>query len=112
MLHSQQYAGIGSRGRLSRESFFLYAFLCSFVWYFFLGYIFQVLSYFNWVCWIAPENQTVNTLFGYNSGLGLGFLTFDWSMISWLGSPLVSPVSSMSLFFFNVFDVTLPLVVD
>jgi hypothetical protein len=31
-LHSQYYAGIGTRGGLSRERFFLYAFLGSFAW--------------------------------------------------------------------------------
>ncbi len=31
-LHSQQYAGIGNRGGISRERFFIYAFLASFAW--------------------------------------------------------------------------------
>ena len=84
MLHSQQYAGIGSRGRLSRESFFLYAFLCSFVWYFFLGYIFQVLSYFNWVCWIAPKNVIVSQPFGYYTGLGMFTVAFDRMQIAYI----------------------------
>lgn len=90
-LHSQQYAGIGNRGGLSREWFFLYAFLGSFVWYFFPGYIFQALSYFNWVCWIAPNNVVVNQLFGYYSGLGMSLVTFDWSQIAFTGSPLATP---------------------
>ncbi|KAM5532784.1 hypothetical protein V8D89_013581 [Ganoderma adspersum] len=76
---------------ISREKFFLLIAVGSTLWYFVPGFLFTGLSVFSWVCWIAPENQTVNTLFGYNTGLGFGFLTFDWSMISWLGSPLVSP---------------------
>ena len=36
---------------------------------FFPGYIFQALSFFNWVCWIAPNNVVINQLFGYSSGL-------------------------------------------
>lgn len=89
----------GSYGRkegvhMTRERFFLLAFVGSLVWYFFPGYIFTALSIFNWVCWIAPNNTTVNALFGYESGLGMGFLTFDWSMISYIGSPLVIPVST------------------
>ena len=47
---------------------------------------------FNWVCWIAPNNLVVNTLFGTSSGLGMSVLTLDWSMIAFLGSPLVTPV--------------------
>ena len=68
-LHAQTYAGIGNRGGISRERFFFYGFLASTLWYFFPGYIFQALSFFNWVCWIAPNNVVVNQLFGYNTGL-------------------------------------------
>ena len=90
-LHSQQYVGIGNRAGLSRERFFTYAFAASFCWYFFPGYIFQALSFFNWVCWIAPENVVVNQLFGYYSGLGMSLITFDWSQIAYIGSPLATP---------------------
>ncbi|PPQ95763.1 LOW QUALITY PROTEIN: hypothetical protein CVT26_015850 [Gymnopilus dilepis] len=55
-LHSQQYAGIGNRGGISRERFFVYGFIASFAWYFFPGYIFQALSYFSWVTWIRPDD--------------------------------------------------------
>lgn len=80
-LHSQQYAGIGQRGGISRELFFVYTFVGAFVWYFFPGYVFQALGYFNWVCWIAPENTVVNQLFGYYNGLGMSLITFDWSAV-------------------------------
>lgn len=78
---------------MSRQRFFVIAAAASFAWYWFPGYIFTALSWFNWVCWIAPDNGVVNALFGYSSGLGMGFLTFDWAMISFTGSPLVIPVS-------------------
>ncbi|KAF7791994.1 hypothetical protein EIP86_003021 [Pleurotus ostreatoroseus] len=90
-LHSQEYAGIGNHGGISRERFFLIAFLGSFFWYFLPGYLFQALSYFNWVCWIAPSNVVVNQLFGYTSGLGMSLITFDWAQIAYIGSPLASP---------------------
>ena len=90
-LHSQKYAGMGNRGGISREWFFTYAFVGSLCWYFFPGYIFQALSYFNWVCWIKPNNVVVNQLFGYYSGLGMSLITFDWSQIAYIGSPLASP---------------------
>jgi hypothetical protein len=76
---------------MSRNRFFLYVTLGSAVYYFVPGYLFTALSVFNWVCWIAPNNVVVNQLFGYSTGLGFGFLTFDWSMISYIGSPLVTP---------------------
>ncbi|OCH88594.1 OPT oligopeptide transporter [Obba rivulosa] len=83
--------GLRETKHISRERFFVYVVIGGFLWYFVPGFLFTGLSVFNWVCWIAPTNQTVNTLFGYSSGLGMGFLTFDWSMISWIGSPLVTP---------------------
>jgi OPT family oligopeptide transporter len=81
-------------GHLSRRKFFCIALGCSFVWYRLPGYLFTALSVFNWVCWIAPNNVVINQLFGTQSGLGMGILTLDWAMISYIGSPLVTPVSS------------------
>jgi hypothetical protein len=48
-LHAQHYAGIGSRGGVSRESFFTIAFVASALWYFIPGYLFSALSMFSWV---------------------------------------------------------------
>ncbi|KAL1665532.1 OPT oligopeptide transporter protein-domain-containing protein [Schizophyllum commune] len=76
---------------MSRERFFLYIFVGSFLWYWVPGFFFTGLSVFNWVCWIAPQNQAVNALFGTQSGLGMSFWSFDWSMIAYVGSPLVTP---------------------
>ncbi|GLB42837.1 putative OPT oligopeptide transporter protein [Lyophyllum shimeji] len=90
-LHSQSYAGVGTRGGISRERFFLYAFIGSAVWYLFPGYIFTALSYFSWVCWIAPDNVPLNQMFGYVHGLGMSLITFDWAQIAYVVSPLATP---------------------
>ncbi|KIK34782.1 hypothetical protein CY34DRAFT_812696 [Suillus luteus UH-Slu-Lm8-n1] len=90
-LHAQSYAGIGNRGGISRERFFVYVFSASCAWYFFPGYLFQALSYFTWVCWIAPDNVVVNQLFGYESGLGMSLITFDWAQITYVVNPLATP---------------------
>ncbi|KAK0244993.1 small oligopeptide transporter [Armillaria nabsnona] len=90
-LHSQQYAGIGNRGGISRERFFVYAFLASFAWYFFPGYLFQALSYFSWITWIKPDDVVLAQLFGYVHGLGMSVVTFDWGQIAYIGSPLATP---------------------
>ena len=76
----------------ARLRFFIFTLAGSFVWFWFPGYLFTALSMFNWACWIAPRNVVVNQLFGTVSGLGMGLLTFDWSMISYCGPPLVMPV--------------------
>ena len=49
------------------------------------------LSYFSWICWIAPDNLAVNQVFGMVTGLGLFPLTFDWSQVAYNTNPLLSP---------------------
>ncbi|KAJ3825307.1 OPT oligopeptide transporter [Lentinula raphanica] len=83
-LHSEHYAGVGNRGGISRERYFWIAFTASFIW-------FQALSWFSWVTWIWPQSPTVAQLFGYVNGLGFSVLTFDWSQIAYIGSPLATP---------------------
>jgi len=62
-----------------------------------LGYLFEALSIFSFVCWAAPDNIVVNQLFGVRSGLGMSMLTFDWSQITWIGSPLMGACFSFCL---------------
>lgn len=47
---------MGHRDGMSRGRFFTYVFVGGVLWYFFPGYIFEALSVFSWVCWIAPNN--------------------------------------------------------
>ena len=84
--------GRRERGHMSCGKFFCIAMACSFVWYWVPGFLFTGLSMFNWICWIAPNNVVVNALFGNTTGLGMSILTFDWSQIAFIGSPLVTPV--------------------
>lgn len=55
------------------------------------GFLFTGLSIFSWICWIVPKNVVVNQLFGVSTGLGMSVVTFDWSQIAWIGSPLMIP---------------------
>ena len=57
---------------------------------------------FSYVCWAAPKNVPVNQLFGVRTGMGMGVLTFDWSQISWIGSPLMGEFLGSVLFFLKV----------
>ncbi|KAG8407317.1 hypothetical protein J3459_010574 [Metarhizium acridum] len=77
--------------RSTRYKFFLWTFTAGFVWYWFPDLIFPALGYFTWICWIAPKNAVVNQVFGMKSGMGLLPFTFDWSQISYIGSPLIVP---------------------
>ena len=78
--------------KIGRYKLFLIVGGASFFYYWFPGWIFQGLSYFTWICWIAPNNVIVNKLFGGTSGYGLMPISFDWTVISgFLGSPLIFP---------------------
>ncbi|WVW80404.1 OPT family small oligopeptide transporter [Kwoniella bestiolae CBS 10118] len=81
----------GFQGGMSRLRFLLICMGGAFAYYFFPGFIFTALSYFSYACWIAPKNKVVNQLFGISTGLGMGILTFDWTQITWIGSPLTAP---------------------
>lgn len=52
-------------------------FIAGFVWYWLPDLIFPALSYFTWICWIAPNNVVVNQVFGMKSGIGLLPFTLD-----------------------------------
>lgn len=89
--------------RISRLAFFAIVFACSFVWYFFPGYIFPALSYFAFPTWIKPDNVIVNQVFGASSGLGLIPITFDWNQIAgYIGSPLIPPVGTIMTIFASI----------
>ncbi|CAL0323072.1 unnamed protein product [Lupinus luteus] len=80
------------KGSLTRSQFFVIAFLCSFAYYIFPGYLFQMLTSLSWVCWIFPNNILAQQLGSGLNGLGIGAMGFDWSAVSaYLGSPLASP---------------------
>ena len=68
---------------IPRERFFYLACLCSFVWYWVPRYLWTGLSVFNWVCWIAPNNVVVNSLFGSISGFGSLHLRLGCDICLW-----------------------------
>ncbi|KAI0487444.1 OPT family small oligopeptide transporter [Xylaria cf. heliscus] len=83
--------------RISRHRWFLYIMGGGFVWYFFPGWIFQGLSYFNFLCWAVPNSVIVNKLFGGFHGYGILPTTLDWSVISGYAlSPLIPPFHAIA----------------
>lgn len=77
---------------MSRKRFFQLCFVGMFFYYWFPGYLFQAMSYFNWLTWISPNNVTLALVTGSFCGLGLNpWPTFDWNVISLLGDPIVTP---------------------
>lgn len=53
--------------------------------------ILELLNLQLTTCIRFADNVIVNQLFGSVSGLGMGILTFDWSQINYIGSPLITP---------------------
>lgn len=79
-------------GGLTRNRFFLIAFLCSFAYYVFPGYLFPMLTSLSWICWVFPDSVIAQQLGSGLHGLGIGAFGLDWASISsYLGSPLASP---------------------
>uniref|UniRef100_A0A060T5C3 ARAD1C10934p n=1 Tax=Blastobotrys adeninivorans TaxID=409370 RepID=A0A060T5C3_BLAAD len=80
---------------ISRYRFFVYAFIGMFFYFWLPDYLFQALSTFNWMTWIAPDNFNLAAITGSVSGLGLNPIpTFDWNIIYTLTTPLVTPFFS------------------
>lgn len=78
-------------GGLSRYKYYMIATTVAFGFFFLPGFLFTALSIFSWVCWLVPKNVPINQLFGVESGLGMSVITFDWTQVSWIGSPLMVP---------------------
>lgn len=77
---------------VSRYRWFFYVFIGAFCWYWIPGYLFQALSVFVFPTFIAPDNVTVNKVFGGWTGMGLLPITFDWTQIAgYTLSPLIPP---------------------
>ncbi|KAJ7106268.1 OPT-domain-containing protein [Mycena epipterygia] len=81
---------------------FLYCFALMFCYFFFADFIFQALSFFNWMTWISPTNVNLAVITG-NFGLGLNPLpTFDWNQFTLFVDPLISPFFTTFNFFLDV----------
>ncbi|KAK4365541.1 hypothetical protein RND71_016899 [Anisodus tanguticus] len=80
------------KGGQTRTQFFIIAFVCSFTYYVFPGYLFSMLTSLSWICWIFPKSVLAQQLGSGLKGLGIGAIGLDWSSVSsYLGSPLASP---------------------
>ena len=99
-LHKDKNSAVVGPGKktwfISRFQFFLWAFLVMFVYFWFPNYIFQALSAFNWIAWIAPKNVDLSAITGFSKGMGINPLpTFDWNIITHSVDPLVIPFNTV-----------------
>ncbi|KAJ7702912.1 OPT oligopeptide transporter protein-domain-containing protein, partial [Mycena olivaceomarginata] len=86
------FVSIGDGSWFPQMRWFVYCFSAMFVYFWFPAHIFQALSYFNWMTWIAPDNISLAAITGSVSGLGLNPIpTFDWNFLVYAVNPLISP---------------------
>ncbi len=77
---------------MSRYRFFLVTFIAMFLYFWLPNYLFEALSYFNWITWISPGNVKLAIITGSICGLGLNPLpTFDWNFATTQADPIVTP---------------------
>ncbi|KAI4973024.1 hypothetical protein ZWY2020_010455 [Hordeum vulgare] len=109
-LHEKE---VRSKGGFTRSQFFLVAFVCSFVYYIFPGYLFQMLTSLSWICWVFPNSVFAQQLGSGLYGLGIGSIGLDWASVSsYLGSPLASPwfaTANVAAGFFIIMYVITPI---
>ncbi|KAK8845358.1 OPT family small oligopeptide transporter [Kwoniella newhampshirensis] len=80
--------------KASREKIFLVGMIVMFCYYMFPGFIFQALSAFSWMTWIAPDNVNLTAVTGIYGGMGLNpWPTFDYNLSG--GSGLYLPTYSV-----------------
>ncbi|KAH7659580.1 Oligopeptide transporter OPT protein [Dioscorea alata] len=80
------------KGHLTRNQFFVIAFVSSFAYYVFPGYLFKMLTSLSWICWVFPESVLAHQLGSGMHGLGVAAIGLDWSTVcAYLDSPLASP---------------------
>lgn len=83
----------GTWWQISRRRIFYWITLAAFVWFFFPDYLFQALSFFSFISWMAPNNVNLAMMTGMQSGIGLNpFPTFDWNVATTLFEPIVVPL--------------------
>jgi OPT family oligopeptide transporter len=74
---NESHPVMGPRKKLitmSRLRFFLYTFTGMFIYFWLPNILFQAMSIFNWISWIDPWNVKLNSVVGFNNGLGVSFL--------------------------------------
>lgn len=89
--------------KITRYNFFWAVFGGMFCYFWIPDYLFQALSTFNWINWIAPNNFNLAMVTGSKSGLGLNpITTFDWNVASFAFKPLATPVNTVLNEFFGI----------
>ena len=72
---------------MSRHKFFMIAFGAMFIYFWFPDALFQALGIFNWMSWIDPNNVQLNSIVGFNNGVGVRGIFFLFFPTHWNAVP-------------------------
>lgn len=100
---------------ISKYWWFLATFVVSFIYYWIPDYLFQAISNFNWMTWIAPNNVNLALITG-QSGMGINPIpTFDlnqigvgsvvtpwWSIVNSLIGLVIGTFAVIGVYYSNV----------
>lgn len=86
--HSSPVRGpMGTTWRASMFKCFWVVFGIYFVYFFFPGYMFSNLTFFDWMAWIKPTNGKLVAITSVNFGVGIGFNPFPTLDYNYLANP-------------------------
>lgn len=81
---------------MSRYKFFLWAFGAMFIYFWFPNYLFEALTFFSWMTWIAPDNHNLEILTGFRNGLGVSTIARSWRYLAAETDIIIVAVQSIS----------------
>ncbi|AOW06920.1 OPT oligopeptide transporter protein-domain-containing protein [Yarrowia lipolytica] len=89
---------------ISRYYFFFLVFCGSFLYFWIPNYLWEALSTWNWMTWIAPNNDNLAIITGSVGGLGYNPIpTFDWNIINFGIQPILLPLYTSINMYVGVF---------
>lgn len=88
---------------MARFQFFIIALTSCFAYTIIPAYLFPSLTALSFICWIWPKSITAQQIGAGVHGLGFGSFGLDWNVVSYVGSPLAYPASSIVCTLVGVF---------
>ncbi|KAF9583377.1 hypothetical protein BGW38_009623 [Lunasporangiospora selenospora] len=82
----------------TRMQLFWYAFFAVFIYQWFPRMFMPLLASMSFLCWVQPSSNVLRKLGSGYTGLGIGCISLDWSIISGVG-PLYTPWWAQCNFF-------------
>ncbi|XP_021897955.1 oligopeptide transporter 1-like [Carica papaya] len=83
------------KGGVTKFQFFIISSIISFAYYMVPGYFFPSIAALSFVCWVWKDSVIAQLIGSGRNGFGMGSFTLDWASISFIGHPLILPLSTI-----------------